>query len=182
MWDALVGLAQHALDTDLAPECHGARPRVTITIPWDTLRRGVGLASTEDGLDLTAGAVRRLACAADVIPVILGSRSEVLDVGRLHRLVTAAIWRALVARDQHCRFPGGTRPPVMCHAHHVVHWADGGPTSLDNLVLLCGHHHRTVHGTPWQVRIGADDGRPEFLPPPKPGHTPAWVRNRPRRE
>ena len=57
----------------------------------------------------------------------------------------------------------------MGHAHHIVHWADHGPTKLDNLVLLCGHHHRIVHSTPWQVRINAVDGRPEFLPPPSLG-------------
>ena len=83
-----------------------------------------------------------------------------------------ALWRALVCRDRHCAFPGCTKPPVMGHAHHIVHWADGGPTCLDNLVLLCGHHHRVIHHTPWQVRINPDDGRPEFLPPPKPGRPP----------
>ena len=116
--------------------------------------------------------MRRLACDADIIPVALGTRGEVLDVGRAYRLVTPALWRALVCRDRHCAFPGCTKPPVMGHAHHIVHWADLGPTCLDNLVLLCGHHHRIVHHTPWQVRINAVDGRPEFLPPPKPGtHT-----------
>ena len=92
---------------------------------------------------------------------------EVLDVGRLHRLVTPPLWRAVVCRDQHCAFPGCTRPPMMCHAHHIVHWAAGGETKLENLVLLCGQHHRVIHHTPWQVRINPHDGRPEFLPPPK---------------
>ncbi len=59
----------------------------------------------------------------------------------------------------------------MCHAHHIQHWADGGPTSLDNLALLCGHHHRLIHDTPWQIRLSPTDRKPEFLPPPKPGHT-----------
>ena len=127
--------------------------------------------------------VRRLACDADLIPVALGTRSEVLDVGRTHRLVTAPLWRALVCRDQHCAFPGCTRPPVMCHAHHITHWADRGETKLENLVLLCGQHHRVIHHTPWQVRINPDDGKPEFLPPPKRGHpAPGWIRSRPRRE
>ena len=116
---------------------------------------------------------------------MLGTRSEVLDVGRAHRLITPALWRALVCRDRHCAFPGCTRPPVMGHAHHLTHWADGGATALDNLVLLCGHHHRVIHSTPWRVRLNPDDGRPEFLPPPKPGrHHPApeWIRQRARRE
>ena len=95
--------------------------------------------------------VRRLACDAEIIPVVLGTRGEVLDVGRTTRTVTVPIWHALVARDRHCAFPGCTRPPVMCHAHHIRHWADHGPTRLDNLVLLCGHHHRIIHHTPWQT-------------------------------
>ena len=170
------------LTTDQAPDSHGARPRLTITTTLDTLRTGIGPAVTDDGLDLTPSVVRRLACDADLIPAVLGTHSEVLDVGRLHRLVTAALWRALIARDQHCTFPGCTRPPLMCHAHHIQHWADGGPTSLDNLALLCGHHHRLIHDTPWQIRLNPTDHQPEFLPPPKPGHTQTWIRHRPRRE
>ncbi len=124
--------------------------------------------------------MRRLACDAEIIPAVLGSRGEVLDIGRTRRLVTAVLWVALVLRDRHCTFPGCTRPPVMCHAHHLVHWADGGSTALDNLALLCGHHHRVIHSSPWQIRINPDDKRPEFRPPPKPGVDPAWIRHRPR--
>ena len=72
----------------------------------------------------------------------------------------------------------------MCHAHHIVHWADGGKTSLDNLVLVCGEHHRVLHHTPWQVRLGPDDARPEYLPPPRltSQEPTGWIRYRPRRE
>jgi hypothetical protein len=70
----------------------------------------------------------------------------------------------------------------MCHAHHILHWIQGGPTKLDNLVLLCGHHHRTIHETPWEVRISPDDQRPEFLPPAKPGVEKRSIRHRPRQE
>ena len=71
--------------------------------------------------------VRRLACDAEIIPAILGTESQVLDVGRTSRLVTPGIWTALVLRDQHCAFPGCTRLPLACDAHHIIHWADGGP-------------------------------------------------------
>ncbi|HEX6151359.1 HNH endonuclease signature motif containing protein [Nocardioides sp.] len=126
--------------------------------------------------------MRRMACDADLIRVLLDAEGCPLDVGRTRRLVTPAIWTALVARDRHCAFPGCTRPPVMGHAHHIRHWIDGGPTALENLVLLCGHHHRTIHHTPWQVRL-ADDGRPEFLPPAKAGRPPPdWIRHRHRQE
>ena len=147
------------------PESHGATPRLTLIMDLEDLREQSGLGATETGEQLTASAVRRLCCEAHVIPAVLGARAEVLDVGRSQRLVTAAVWRALVARDRHCRFPGCSRPPIMCHGHHVVHWADGGPTSLDNMVLLCGHHHRLIHAGPWQIRRGGPAGF-VFDPPP----------------
>src|SRR6476661_3957361 len=168
LWDALVDTCRDAPTTDLPPDCHGARPRIAVTTSLHVLRRqidwatlGAGTSTTDDGLELTPATIRRMACDADLIPIVLGTRGEVLDVGRTNRLVTPAIWRALVCRDRHCAFPGCTRPPVMGHAHHITHWADGGGTSLDNLVLLCGHHHRTLHRTlhhtPWQVRLNPAD-------------------------
>jgi hypothetical protein len=186
MWDSLVQLAEHALNTEAAPASHGARPRVTVTIDADTLHEdaagGSGFGVTDDGLEVSAAAVRRMACDCDLIRVLLDAEGCPLDVGRTHRLVTPAIWTALVVRDRHCAFPGCTRPPVMGHAHHIRHWITGGPTSLNNLVLVCGHHHRTIHHTPWEVRL-AEDGKPEFLPPPKAGHPPPdWIRHRHRRE
>ncbi len=119
-----------------------------------------------DGLgDLPLGTLRRLACDAEILPVVLGSRSQPLDVGRSSRLVTPAQWTALVLRDQHCAFPGCRRPPIACDAHHVRHWSDGGRTDLDNLVLLCRTHHTVLHTAPWEVRLDPADGRPEFVPP-----------------
>jgi hypothetical protein len=185
MWDALVQLAHHALDTDLPPTSHGTRPRVAVTIDTHTLHghpAGAGVGVTDDGLELPGTVIRRLACDSDLVRVLLDAHGSVLDVGRTQRLVTPAIWTALVARDHHCAFPGCTRPPLMCHAHHIRHWTHGGTTALDNLVLLCGHHHRTLHHTPWQVRL-AHDRQPQFLPPPKPGQPPpVWTRHRPRLE
>jgi len=182
MWDALVQLAQKSLDANLPPDSHGARPRVTVTVDLDTLREEAaerGL--TDDGLELAPSAIRRLACDADIIPVALSGSGLVLDVGRSYRLVTAPIWTALVVRDRHCAFPGCRRPPIMCHAHHIVPWARGGATKLANLVLLCGHHHRTIHETPWQVRLDRESGRPEFCPPGARTEQ-EWIRERPRRE
>lgn len=196
MWDALVATAQHALGTTLPPDSHGAPPRLLITIGLDALTTGladgavtgtagvgvVGVGVTGDGTELSASTIRRLACDAEIIPAVLGSHSEPLDVGRTRYPVTPAIWTALTIRDRHCAFPGCDRPPVMCHAHHIRHWADRGKTKLDNLVLLCGHHHRVVHHTPWEVRINPHDAMPEFLPPPKPGIDRHWIRYRPRRD
>ncbi len=67
----------------------------------------------------------------------------------------------------------------MCHAHHLIHWADGGTTELDNLALLCGHHHRIIHHTPWEIRLNPTDRKPEFKPPPTLDTDPAWIRYRP---
>lgn len=174
MFDALVQLARMAQATGALPDCHGGVPHIGVTMDFDDLKRGVVKATTTLGDDLTAGTVRRLACDADIIPGVLGADGAILDVGRAQRLVTAAIWVALVIRDTHCAFPGCRRPPVMCHAHHVIHWIDGGGTCLDNLVLLCGTHHRIVHASPWRVRLSPRDRRPEFQAP----HEDAWRRDR----
>ncbi len=182
MWDALIGQAQTSLDANVPPDSHGARTRLVVTTSLDTLR---GLLSergqTEDGLELAPSVVRRLACDADIIPVALGGASAALDVGRSYRLVTSPIWTALVVRDRHCAFPGCRRPPIMCHAHHIVPWHSGGATKLSNLVLLCGQHHRTIHQTPWQVRTDAESDLPEFSPPGARGRA-EWIRERPRLE
>jgi hypothetical protein len=163
--DALAETCRRAQTADLLPHQHGAPPRLTLLMDYADLLAGLGVATTEDGTEIPASAVRRLCCDAEVIPTVLGTRGEVLDVGRSSRLVTPGIWRALVARDRHCRFPGCRRPPLMCHAHHVRHWIDLGPTSLDNLLLLCSHHHRLVHAGPWRVDLDPT-GDVLFLPPP----------------
>ncbi|HZJ03884.1 MAG TPA: DUF222 domain-containing protein, partial [Nocardioidaceae bacterium] len=152
MLDALVEACRLLQDTEVLPESHGAVPRLTLIMDLADLREQSGFGVTETGQDLSASTVRRLCCDAQVIPAVLGGACEVLDVGRAQRLVTAPIWKALVARDRHCRFPGCTRPPIMCHAHHIRHWVDGGPTCLDNMIILCGHHHRLIHAGPWQIR------------------------------
>lgn len=105
---------------------------------------------------------RLLACDASVSRVILGPRSEPLDIGRRTPVVPAPMRRAVVVRDRTCRFPGCDRPPPWCDAHHVVHWADGGMTALANLVLLCRPHHRLVHHG---FRVEMIDGKPLFRRP-----------------
>ena len=163
--DALAETCRRAQTADLLPHQHGAPPRLTLLMDYADLLAGLGVGVTEEGTEIPTSAVRRLCCDAEVIPAVLGSTGEVLDVGRSSRLVTPAIWKALVARDRHCRFPGCRRPPLMCHAHHVRHWIDFGPTNLDNLLLLCGHHHRLVHAGPWRVDLNPT-GDAVFLPPP----------------
>lgn len=105
-----------------------------------------------DGVRVCAETSRRLACDASVVPMVHGGGGEVLNVGRKTRTVPVHIRRALEERDRGCRYPGcGSR---FTDAHHVRHWADGGETSLANLVLLCRRHHRAVHEG--RSRMGLD--------------------------
>jgi hypothetical protein len=162
--DALGDLCRLALRTGQLPE-HGGEPtQLVVTTSFDRLVEQLGAGALDSGLGLTAETVRRLACDASILPAVLGSASQTLDVGRQRRLVTGPLRRALVLRDRGCAFPGCDRPPRWCDAHHIHHWADGGDTSLTNSVLLCGHHHRHLHHGEWTVRLGGD-GHPEFVPP-----------------
>ncbi|MBA8928517.1 hypothetical protein BC739_005734 [Kutzneria viridogrisea] len=145
------------LETSTTPTEGGERSHIAVTVPYQTLRTGLGTA------ELAPSAIRRLACDAKVLPVVLGSNSEPLDIGRISYTVPPHLRRALIVRDKHCAFPGCRRRPSTCHAHHIVHWANGGDTALANLVLLCGMHHRLIHHSGWTVRI--TNGRPEFTPP-----------------
>jgi hypothetical protein len=123
------------------------------------------------GAVLGPPALRRLSCDASLARVVLAADSQPLDVGRRSRTVPAAIRTALVVRDGGCVFPGCDRPPPWTDAHHVVHWADGGPTSLGNLALLCRSHHRTVHEGQW--RLTRDPGgRWTAGPPLRAGPAP----------
>ncbi|MET8041638.1 DUF222 domain-containing protein [Micromonospora sp. NPDC005215] len=162
--DALADVCRLVLRTGELPEHGGDPAQLVVTTGFDELTRQLHAGALDVGLRLTPDTVRRLACDAAILPAVLGGAGQVLDVGRQRRLVSGPLRRALVLRDGGCAFPGCDRPPRWCAAHHIRHWADGGPTSLDNSVLLCGHHHRHLHQTEWAVRLG-DDGRPDFVPP-----------------
>jgi hypothetical protein len=164
MLDALLDACRLLQTAEVLPESHGTLPRLTLTIDYTQLLTLSGLGEAETGERLSASAIRQLCCDAEIIPIVMAGTSQVLDVGRQMRLASAAIWKALVARDKHCRFKNCQRPPVMCHAHHLTHWINGGPTSLDNMVLLCGHHHRLIHAEPWEIRATAPSVY-EFIPP-----------------
>ncbi|MGW4337554.1 HNH endonuclease signature motif containing protein, partial [Rhodococcus koreensis] len=97
--------------------------------------------------------------------VILDDHGAPLDVGLTSRTATRKQRRALAVRDGGCAFPGCGAPASWCEAHHAVHWVNGGLTDMDNLVLLCGFHHRLIHHDGWEVQIG-DDRHPWFIPPP----------------
>jgi hypothetical protein len=94
--------------------------------------------------DVPAGTSRRLACDAALVGLLEDAEGIPLSVGRQTRSIPPWLRRALQARDGGCRFPGCTHTRFV-DGHHIRHWADGGETSLDNLVLLCRYHHRLVH-------------------------------------
>ena len=99
---------------------------------------------------------RRLACDASVSTVTVDAAGTPLDVGRTRRTIPSALRRALVVRDRGCRFPGCDRPPEWTDGHHLVPWAEGGETRLDNLVLLCQRCHTAVHEGGRRLRWGVD--------------------------
>ncbi len=135
--------------------------------------KGPWLAETETGARLSPDAIRRLACDADV-EVLLKSAGRPVGIGRRSRTVPGYILRALRHRDMGCRFPGCGRK-MWVYAHHLVHWADGGPTDLENLVLLCHAHHRLIHEGGWRtsghpagdLRFHDPGGTPLRMTPPE---------------
>ncbi|MCG6567380.1 HNH endonuclease signature motif containing protein [Tessaracoccus sp. ZS01] len=173
--DALMILVQTAAATGKLPAHGGDRPQVHITVNYDTLLTGLGRVDVLGGHGqggLSAADARHLACDADLIPVVLGTKSQPLDVGRKHRLFPAGIRTALALRDGGCAFPGCTARPASCEAHHIVPWWAGGTSCLGNAVLLCPHHHRLIEPDPqqstesqWQVHLDPDTGKPWFTPP-----------------
>jgi hypothetical protein len=123
---------------------------VVVHVDADALADGEGACVVDDGPALAPETARRLAC--DVPVVRMSERAgRAVNVGRRTRTVPTPLRRALRARDGTCRFPGCERRRYV-HAHHIRHWAHGGPTDLDNLVLLCSRHHRLVHEGGYSVR------------------------------
>jgi hypothetical protein len=165
--DALVEVARLALRTGELPEHGGEPPQVAVTIRFDALTRMLGAGMLDTGERVSAATVRRMACDARVLPVVLGGAGQVLDAGRARRLASGPLRRAVVARDGGCAFPSCDRPARWCDAHHLRPWSSGGATCLDNLVLLCRRHHRLLHDPSqgWRARLGRDR-LPEFVPPP----------------
>lgn len=163
--DALVEICRQWLDLADRPIVGGERPHVMVTVPAQALQiDGSGPAELDQTGPAPGQIARRLACDANLTRVVLSGRSEPLDVGRRTPVVPPSMRRAVIVRDRRCRFPGCDRPHTWCDAHHVVHWADGGPTAIQNLLLLCRRHHRLIH-RPGGFRLDLDDGRPAFFRP-----------------
>jgi len=137
--DALVALARAYLSDEQSPS-GGTADNYLVNVHVEHS----ALAENDGRSALPVESVRRLCCDADAVLVVDGKDGEPLSVGRKTRIVPTAIRRALQARDKGCSFPGCSNTRFV-DAHHVHHWAAGGETRLDNLLLLCSRHHRLVH-------------------------------------
>ncbi len=122
--------------------------------PGQSVLEGIGSVSAETS--------RRLACDASLVVLAHDEEGRILDVGRRTRAISPALRRALTYRDGGCRFPGCNSR--LCDAHHIEHWAEGGETKLENLVLLCRRHHRAVHEEGYEIEVDGD-GELRFLRP-----------------
>jgi len=161
-----------------APVTSADRFQIVVHVSAETLRRDGAIdpddpPSIEDGPALAPETVRRLACDASIVSLIESAHGEPLAIGRKTRVISPAMRRALKRRDGGCCFPGCTNTRFV-DAHHIEHWADGGATRLDNLVLLCRHHHRLIHEGGFSIErcgnaldAGSDSTQPDASPPPR---------------
>ena len=163
--DALANIAGEYLSGASRPVRQAERYQVVVHADLETLSAagGNGLSHIEHGPSLCPETVRRIACDASLIELETDARGNPLNIGRKTRTIPPSMRRALEHRDQGCRFPGCTDRRYV-DAHHIHHWADGGETSTQNLVLLCGHHHRLIHEGGFKV-IRRDDGKLLFFTP-----------------
>ncbi|WP_420181045.1 DUF222 domain-containing protein [Paenarthrobacter sp. TA1.8] len=176
--DGLVGACALAMTTGKLPSNGGLRPQLTVTIDErdlfeqvnDHQRLSTGTATFTGPIH--PNTIRKIACDADIIPVLLGTDSRVLDIGRTTRIFPPHIRKAITARDGGCAFPDCTIPAPWCEAHHTTYWSHGGTTSTNNGTLLCSHHHHLIHKEQWRIDITT--GVPWFIPPPHldPQQTP----------
>jgi hypothetical protein len=183
--DALALLADTALHHELDPGAPGERYQVVVHVDAAVLAdtETPGQSVLEDGGRVPAGTSQRLACDASRVIMRHDADGRVVEVGARTRTIPPALRRALQHRDGGCRFPGcGVR---VGQGHHIQHWAQGGPTMLSNLAILCRRHHRAVHEEGFQVERQGDgelqfrrpDGRPlpEVPPPADVGDDPPGV-------
>jgi 5-methylcytosine-specific restriction endonuclease McrA len=156
--DALALVAETALHHGLDPGAPGERYQVVVHVDAPVLADPdqPGQSLLEDGARVSAETSQRLTCDANRIVMRHDEGGRVVEIGARTRTIPSAIRRALQQRDRGCRFPGcGVR---VTQGHHLRHWAQGGPTTLSNLALLCRRHHRAVHEEGYRVERQPDEG------------------------
>jgi hypothetical protein len=162
--DAVGELVNHAMDQGTLPRRNGVRPHINVTTTIEGVKNELGAppADLELSLPISTRTLESITCDSTMSRVLLAD-SMVIDVGRATRTVSGPMRRALRTRDKGCRFTGCDRPVDWTNPHHVIHWARGGPSDAQNMVLLCYYHHRLVHEGGWQVIKSGREFR--FLPP-----------------
>jgi hypothetical protein len=173
--DALEELAMHTLDHGFATDRGGPRTHLQLTASVETVMGMTGApgGDLEFAGVVPAATVQRLACDASIRRVLLGPGAAVIEVGRALRVPSGAGRSALRVRDQGCVWPGCERPSSWTNAHHLLHWAHGGDTNLENLVLLCHRHHWSVHEGGWQLT--KTEAQRVIAIPPTPTYR-SWAR------
>jgi hypothetical protein len=154
--DAQVGICRFWLDHNNNVETSGGeKPHITVTVDYDILTGTKEQLPELDGYAIDPETLRRWACDAGIVRIVLDGDSQPIDVGRRTRTIPPALRRALDLRDQGCVWEGCHAPASWCDAHHIVHWVNGGDTNLTNTQLLCRKHHTRTH-------------KAESTPPPEP--------------
>ncbi len=146
--DALVQLCDNQLASGQLPTLRTVKPHVVVSLDCDDLvdpATGPGAARTGFGAQISAARARWLACDGAISRIVMTPDGELLDLGRDHRVVTPGLRKAVEARDGQCVFTGCDAPTHWCDVHHLIHWINGGETSLANSGLLCERHHTKVH-------------------------------------
>jgi hypothetical protein len=162
--DAFLEAGQRLIRSGTLPDCGGAPVTVLVRLDAEQLQTETGVAQTGNDDLIPIAELLQLASEADIIPTVLNESGGVLCYGRSRRLASPAQRRALALRDGGCSFPGCTRPPAWCEAHHVIPWWRGGRTDIDQMCLVCEFHHREFERRGWAVQM--TDGMPEWIPPP----------------
>ena len=142
--EAFCELLERLRDRDV-PTVGGTGATIVVTMTLDSLLGGLAEAVLDNGDRISAATARRLACEAGIVPVVLGGRSAILDLGRRRRYHSRAQRIAIATRDRHCTAEGCDAPAARCHVHHDNPWALGGHTTVREGRLLCPRHHRAVH-------------------------------------
>ncbi len=154
-YDALHELCRRRLHAEPTGSGDGGKIQLRVTVPLEVLQGRLAGAGTvlNTGQGLSAALARRLACDAQLIPIVLGTASQPLDVGQQQRCFTGARRIAVEERDGGCVMPGCSRPAAWCDVHHLVHWAGGGSTAVDNGALARGEHHPLFETGDWQPEL-----------------------------
>jgi hypothetical protein len=144
------------------------RSDVVVHVDLETLTNGLSESSTHRtafGADLPVETIRRIACDANIIPLVLNGAGMPLDIGRSQRLASAAQRRALEATHDTCAFDGCAVAFHACQIHHIEYWENGGPTDLDNMVPLCSRHHHAAHEGGWTLELKPGSRQLDARPP-----------------